>query len=118
MGFFRAIAAGLAAASLALLAAPGFAFDKVDDLEARTQKEVEDATEILGKVQAGKMDYHDAMKKLKEYRAHAEELAELAPNRGDDYLTELNQIMFWTKKFMPMDFGFAKPANPPSDQPK
>lgn len=118
MAFFRMIAAGLAVTALAFAAAPASAFDKADDLEARTQKEVEDATEVLGKVQAGKMDYHEAMKKLKEYRTHAEELLEIAPNRGEKYLEELNQIIFWTKKFMPMDFGFAKPSAPSADQPK
>jgi hypothetical protein len=113
MSVSRVLSISLWAAALAFTAPPAAAIDKVDDLEARTQKEVEDATEILGKVQAGKMDYVEAMKKLKEYRAHAEELEAESESRAAKYIEELNQIIFWTKKFMPMDFGFTKPTAPP-----
>ena len=57
-------------------AAPAPMAISVSKLERRTQRECEEAGEILGKVQAGKMKYPAAMKKLRGFRANAEELLE------------------------------------------
>jgi len=90
--------------------------DEADRLEARTLKEIEEATEILGKVQSGKMTYREALAKLREYVQHAEELEKIAPKRAEKHLEDLNQTIYWTKKTMPLGADIMKPQ--PASEPK
>jgi hypothetical protein len=116
----RRLAGALLVGCALLAAAPVVrAQDEADRLEARTLKEVEEATEILGKVQAGKMGYKEALAKLREFVQHAEELEAIAPKRAEKHLVDLNQTIYWTKKAMPLGADILKPdpSAPPAPAP-
>lgn len=99
------------------LAPVAWAQDEADRLEARTVKEVEEATENLGKVQTGAMEFKKAMERLDLFMEHAAELEKVAPNRAEKYQTELNQTRYWTKKFAPLVLPTTPPPETKSDPP-
>lgn len=104
---------GIAAAAVLCWAASAGAQDaEADRLEARTVKEIEEATENLGKVQTGSMEFKKAMERLDLFMEHAAELEKVAPKRAERYQEELQQTRYWTKKFAPL---VLPTAPPPSD---
>lgn len=114
----------LLAALLTGVAAPVRAQDgKIEQLEAKMLKYVDEATENLTKVQTRSMDFTVAVKKLDEWIKKGEELKELHEATGDKYLQELLSIKHWTRKFAPLVFEAPKeqpkpdPESPPTPDP-
>ncbi len=101
---------GIFAGALVLALAGGAAADKADDLESRSAKDVEEATEILSKVQSGQMEYAKAAEQIQKYLQRVDEFDEVAPKRAEKYATELQSLWYWVRKFAPLEKPVSKPT--------
>ncbi|MCI0341408.1 MAG: hypothetical protein L0216_09725 [Planctomycetales bacterium] len=99
----------LAPVFLAALSASALA-DMADELEARSAKDVEEATELLSKVQSGQMEYAKAAAELQKFLQRVDEFDEVASKRAEKYAAELQSIWYWVRKFAPLEKPAAKPS--------